>query len=362
MNTWGRNFRITIFGESHGPAVGAVIDGLPPGFAPDMDEVAREMARRAPGGELSTARKEADAPEILSGYFNGRTTGAPLCAIIRNADARSGDYAPEILRPGHADLTALYKYGGFADFRGGGHFSGRLTAPLVFAGALAKQILRQKGVRVASRIFSIYDAEDAEFPPGGLEDAFLAAAAKPFPVFDDAAGERMKAAILAAKAEGDSVGGVVECGIFGLPPGLGEPFFEPVESVVASMMYAIPAVKGVSFGEGFALARMKGSQANDPLYYDGPYIRTRSNKSGGANGGITNGNPLIFRAAFRPTPSIAKEQETVDTAKRETVTARIRGRHDPCIVPRAAPVVEAAAAVCAMDMIMSAKAMRLLYE
>ncbi|MCL2462761.1 MAG: chorismate synthase [Defluviitaleaceae bacterium] len=350
MDTWGRNFRLTIFGESHGPAIGVVIDGLPPGFAPDMDEVAREMGRRAPGGELSTARKEADAPEILSGFFNGKTTGAALCAIIRNSDARSGDYTPEILRPGHADLTAMYKYGGFADYRGGGHFSGRLTAPLVFAGALAKQFLRQKGIWVASRIRQIYDVEDREVPFGEAEAAFRAAAARPFPVVDDGAGERMKAAILAAKAEGDSVGGVVECAVFGLPAGLGEPFFESAESVISSMVFSIPAVKGISFGAGFGLSRMRGSRANDPLYYDGTSIRSRTNNNGGINGGIANGNPLIFQAAFKPTPSIAIEQETVDTAKGQTVMARTRGRHDPCVVPRAAPVVEAAAAVCVMEL------------
>ena len=352
MNTWGRNFKIAIFGESHGPAIGMVIDGLPPGFEPDLREAAREMSRRAPGGELSSSRKEADVPEILSGFFNGRATGAPLCAIIRNTDARPGDYAPEILRPGHADLAAIHKYRGYADYRGGGHFSGRLTAPLVFAGALAKQVLRQKGVWIASRIRRIYDVWDREIPFDGCETAFREAGSKAFPVVDDAAGERMKAAIRSASSEGDSVGGIVECAVFGLPPGLGEPFFESAESVISSMMFSIPAVKGVSFGAGFGFAGMKGSLANDPLYCEGSSIKSRSNNNGGINGGITNGSPLIFQAAFKPTPSIAAEQETVDIAKRQTVTASVSGRHDPCIVPRAAPVVEAAAAVCVLDMIM----------
>ncbi|MDR3206772.1 MAG: chorismate synthase [Oscillospiraceae bacterium] len=322
MNTWGHSLRLSIFGESHGPAVGIVMDGLPPGEVVDLTAVADEMRRRAPGrDETATARRETDAAEIVSGLLDGRTTGAPLCALIRNADTRSADYDTP-LRPGHADWTALLKYKGFADRRGGGHFSGRLTAPLVFAGALAKQVLARRGVTVTARALRIAGQTDPEL---------------------------QRTAILEAKCDGDSVGGVVEVVAEGVPTGLGEPFFASVESVAASLFFAIPAVKGVEFGGGFALAGLRGSQANDPLYLEEGRVRARANHSGGILGGITNGEPVTARVAFKPTPSIALPQQTVDPETMTETAFAVRGRHDPCVVPRAVPVVEAALALALLD-------------
>lgn len=350
-NVWGSNIKLSIFGESHGPAIGMTLGGLPPGLEIDWAFVSGEMARRAPGSNaLSTPRKEDDAYEVLSGVFESRTTGAPLSIIIRNGDTRSADYAPHLLRPGHADWTAHIKYKGFADYRGGGHFSGRLTAPLVFAGAIAKQLLARAGIEIGARIVSVYDVEDCT--PGCVKD-IVAASRKPFPVCDDAAAERMRAAIAAAKAEGDSVGGVVQCVALGVPIGCGEPFFDSIESAVASMLFSIPAVKGVQFGDGFALAGMKGSAANDQFTTDGKAIRTTTNRNGGINGGITNGMPLIVSVAIKPTPTIHLEQSTVDINTMENVTARFGGRHDPCIVARAAPVVEAGVAIVLLDFLVN---------
>jgi chorismate synthase len=347
-NVWGKNIQLTIFGESHGPAIGMSLSGLPAGVELDWDEVQREMERRAPGrSELATPRRETDRFELLSGYFENRTTGTPLAAIIRNENTRSGDYKPEILRPGHADFALLCKYGGYADYRGGGHSSGRLTAPLVLAGAIAKQILRPVGVEVGARIAKIFDVEDAPLPP----EAIVQAAAKTFPVGDDDAGQRMREAIRQARAEGDSVGGVVECVALGLPGGLGDPFFDSAESLISALMFAIPAVKGVEFGDGFALTAMQGSAANDQLYMEAGAIQHASNHNGGINGGITNGKPLVFRVAIKPTPTIAAPQTTVDWKKGETVSVTLGGRHDPCIVPRALPVVEAALALVLLDLL-----------
>jgi chorismate synthase len=346
MNAWGEGVRLSIFGESHGKAVGAVVDGLPAGEEIDADELEIEMARRAPGRDaFSTARRESDTVEILSGVKDGRTTGAPICGLIRNGDARAGDYDGS-LRPGHADLTALLKYGGHADMRGGGHFSGRLTAPLVFAGAMARQILRRRDVRVYGRIVSIGGAADAENPRD--ESEWRALADSPFPSFEDA-GERMRAAIKAAREDGDSVGGVVEAAAYGVPGGIGEPFFASIESVAASLLFSVPAVKGVEFGDGFRLARMRGSEANDAFCVKDGAILSRTNHSGGILGGIASGMPLIVRVAFKPTPSIAKEQRTVDPVGMTETTIAIKGRHDPCIVPRAVPVVEACVALCVLD-------------
>jgi len=327
MNTWGHSLRLSIFGESHGPGVGIVIDGLPPGEPVDFEAVAAEMRRRAPGrDETSTARREDDTPEILSGLLEGHATGAPLCAVIRNHDARSRDYDAK-LRPGHADWTALLKYKGQADMRGGGHFSGRLTAPLVFAGAVAKQMLARRGVEITGRVVQI----------GAVTDP-----------------DAMRAEILAAKAGGDSVGGVVEAVATGVPGGLGEPFFASLESVTASLLFSVPAVKGVEFGDGFGLAAVRGSQANDELYLEDGHIRARTNHNGGVLGGITNGEPVVVRAAFKPTPSIAKPQRTVDAETMRETEIIVRGRHDPCIVPRALPVVEAALALSVLDCMLMA--------
>jgi chorismate synthase len=364
MNTWGNRLKLTIFGESHGAAVGIVIGGLPAGMAIDEALIAREMGRRAPGGgAYATARREDDAPRIISGLADGRATGAPLACVIDNVDHRRGDYG-SILRPGHADWTALIKYGGHADMSGGGHFSGRLTAPLVFAGAIAKQILRERGTRVYGRILRVGDAIDAfDFTDARLasaggeseaEDFLKAIAAKDFPASDDAEGA-FKERIAAAKREEDSVGGVVEAIAFGVVPGLGEPFFDSAESRISALLFSIPAVKGVEFGGGFGLAGLRGSESNGSLRVGDGGIYATSNSDGGILGGITNGMPLIVRVAIKPTASIGREQDSVDAATMEEVRFRMKGRHDPCIAPRAAPVVEACVALALADLLGEAK-------
>ena len=344
--------RYSIFGESHGPAVGVVLEGVPPGLELDLDAVRFDLSRRAPGkSPLSTARNEADQPQILSGVFEGRTTGAPLCAVIENTDTRSADYAKtrDLARPGHADYPAHVRYQGFNDYRGGGHFSGRLTAPLVFAGGVAKQILAQRGVYVGAHISTVYGVNDE-----ALEDweSLRACAAKDFPVLNDEKGAEMRDAILEAKNDQDSVGGAIECGVFGLPAGLGEPDFgRNAEGIFAQHLFAVPAVKGVSFGAGAAFALMRGSEANDPLYVDGDgSVKAEQNCAGGINGGITNGMPLVFEVTLRPTPSIARRQFTVDLAKGENAVLELTGRHDPCVVHRAVPAIEAAAALAACEL------------
>jgi chorismate synthase len=345
--------KYTIFGESHGPAIGVTLTGVPAGLELDRDFIRGEMARRAPGKDaLSTARKEADEPKILSGVFEGKTTGSPLCAVIENTDTRSGDYSrtKDLARPGHADYPAHVRYGGFNDYRGGGHFSGRLTAPLVFAGAVAKQILAQKGIFVGAHINSIYGISDQPLEDW---DSLRSVAGKPFPVLDDAAGEEMQAAILEAKEEQDSVGGSIECAVFGLPAGLGSPDFgENAEGIFSQYLFAVPAVKAVGFGAGAAFALMRGSEANDPLFVDDDgSVRAEQNCAGGINGGITNGMPLVFEVTMRPTPSIARRQFTVDMAKNENAELELQGRHDPCVVHRAVPVIEAAAALAACELL-----------
>ncbi len=315
-----------IFGESHGNAIGITLENPPAGVMLDWDFINSEMARRAPGNSpLSTPRKEADAVEILSGVFEGQTTGTPLTAIIRNENTKSKDYTllKDLPRPSHGDFSGFIRYGGHADYRGGGHFSGRLTAPLVFAGALAKLILREKGIQVAAEISMI----------GGVKD--------PTP-------EEMADIILTARSEKDSVGGAVRCAITGLPAGCGAPDFGcNVEGVIAQYLFAVPAVKAIAFGAGFQLAAMRGSQANDAFIVEEGRIKTATNHAGGVNGGITNGMPVTFEVAFRPTPSIARPQQTVSLSRMEEATLEIHGRHDPCIVPRAVVVVEAAAALAA---------------
>lgn len=319
-----------IFGESHGPAIGVVLEHVPSGIAVDMDFIRAEMVRRAPGkSPMSTARREADEPHILSGVFEGKTTGTPLCAVIENTDTRSKDYAKlkDLPRPGHADYSGHVRYGGCNDYRGGGHFSGRLTAPLVFAGALAKLILKEKGVTVSAVISNV----------GGVAD--------PTP-------EQVEEIVLAAKRDLDSVGGAIRCTVDGLPAGLGAPDYgRNVEGIFSQQLYAVPAVKAVAFGAGFGFAVMRGSQANDPFYMDGDAVRTRTNHTGGVNGGITNGMPVVFEVAIRPTPSIAQEQDTVDLSTGKDAKLVIEGRHDPCIVHRAVPVIEAAAALAACELL-----------
>lgn len=345
--------KYVIFGESHGPAIGVTLTGVPAGLELDMDAIAREMARRAPGrSALSTARREDDQPEILSGVFGGKTTGAPLCAVIANTDTRSQDYTrtKDLARPGHADYPARVRYQGYNDYRGGGHFSGRLTAPLVFAGAVAKQILAWREVFVGAHISSVYGISDQLLEDW---DSLRAVADKDFPVLDDRAGEQMRQAILEAKDEQDSVGGAIECAVFGLPAGLGGPDFgENAEGIFSQYLFAVPAVKAVGFGAGAAFALMRGSEANDPLYMDDDgAVRAEQNCAGGINGGITNGMPLVFEVTMRPTPSIARAQFTVDMVKGENAVLELHGRHDPCVVHRAVPVIEAAAALAACELL-----------
>ena len=345
--------KYVIFGESHGPAIGVTLTGVPAGLELDMDAITREMARRAPGrSALSTARREDDQPEILSGVFEGKTTGAPLCAVIANTDTRSQDYTrtKDLARPGHADYPARVRYQGYNDYRGGGHFSGRLTAPLVFAGAVAKQILARRGVFVGAHISSVHGISDQLLEDW---DSLRAVADKDFPVLDDRAGEQMRQAILEAKDEQDSVGGAIECAVFGLPAGLGGPDFgENAEGIFSQYLFAVPAVKAVGFGAGAAFALMRGSEANDPLYMDDDgAVRAEQNCAGGINGGITNGMPLVFEVTMRPTPSIARAQFTVDMVKGENAVLELHGRHDPCVVHRAVPVIEAAAALAACELL-----------
>lgn len=352
---WGKKIKYSIFGESHGRGIGITIDGLPPGIKLDMNFINNEMQRRAPGkDEFSTQRNEGDKVEILSGYFHGYTTGTPLCAVIFNEDQNSVDYdkLKNIARPGHADFTGKVKYSGFNDYRGGGHFSGRITAPLVFAGAVAKQILDHKGIIIGSHILSIENIFDSYFDAVNLENQLLIdVLKKSFPVIDDLKGKEMKSVILKAKGEMDSVGGIIEAAILNLPCGLGEPFFDSIESNLAQLLFSVPAVKGVEFGKGFEITKMPGSQANDVLYMDKVSVKMKTNNNGGINGGISNGMPIVFRVAMKPTPSIAKLQNTIDMSKGEDSELSVTGRHDPCIVLRALPVIEACAAMSILDFI-----------
>lgn len=357
---FGSNLRVSIFGQSHAPAIGVVIDGLPAGEAVDVDELCAFLQRRAPGRtDTSTPRREEDAPKILSGLVNGRTCGAPLAAVIENTNTRSQDYEnlKDIPRPGHADYTAQVKYGGFQDVRGGGHFSGRLTAPLCIAGGVCIQILRRRGVEIAAHIAGIAAERDRPLRPlGETAQTLDRLRSAPFPTLDPEAGARMRAAILAARDQKDSVGGTVECIVQGLPAGLGGGMFGGADSRLALVLFGIPAVKGVEFGAGFGAADLRGSENNDPFRMEGGQVRTASNHAGGILGGITTGMPLIFRAAFKPTPSIALEQDSISLSAGENRRLAVRGRHDPCIVPRAVPVVEAAAAAVALDLLLDSPA------
>ncbi|WP_294382221.1 chorismate synthase [uncultured Clostridium sp.] len=346
---WGSKIKLSIFGESHGNAIGITIDGLPAGFSIDMDKIMMEMARRAPGkSSLSTPRKESDIPEILSGYFEGKTTGAPLCAIIRNSNTKSKDYSKlkDVMRPGHADYTGAVRYKGFNDYRGGGHFSGRITAPLVFAGAICKQILEVKGIIVSAHINSIGKIKDCSFLESDISDELLNSfKEKELPLINTKLEDEMRQEILSARSSGDSIGGTIECAILGVSPGIGDPFFDSVESTLAHLMFSVPAVKGIEFGKGFDISKMRGSEANDEYYLENGNIKTKTNNNGGILGGITNGMPIIFNVAIKPTASIFKEQNTVNIVTMEETTLCIEGRHDPCIVQRALPVIEAVAAI-----------------
>ncbi|MBU3129761.1 chorismate synthase [Clostridium sp. FP2] len=352
---WGKKIKYSIFGESHGRGIGITIDGLPAGIKLDMDFINNEMQRRAPGkSEFSTTRREGDKVEILSGYFNGYTTGTPLCAVIFNENQNSVDYdkLKDLARPGHADFTGKVKYSGFNDYRGGGHFSGRITAPLVFAGAVARQILFHKGIQIGSHVLSIENVFDNYFDAVNLKNQFLIDILnKDFPVIDDVKGKEMKSIILKAKEESDSVGGIIEAAILNLPCGLGEPFFDSIESNLAQLLFSVPAVKGVEFGSGFDITKLRGSKANDLPYMNKGSVATKTNNNGGINGGISNGMPIVFRVAMKPTPSIAKLQSTIDMDTFEDSEVSITGRHDPCIVLRALPVIEACAAMSILDFI-----------
>lgn len=355
-STWGNAIKISIFGESHGTGIGVVIDGFPSGVAYDEAFVLREMERRAPGrNKQSTARKEPDRPEIQSGIYNGKTTGTPICAVIRNTNQRSNDYAELAAqpRPGHADYTGMLRYDSCNDPRGGGHFSGRLTAPLVFAGALCKLWLKEQGVTVGSHIQSIAQIQDMPFDDVEVTAEQLDALRNAeYPVNNPRALEAMLAAIEEAREEQDSVGGVIECAAVGLPAGIGSPMLDSVESRLASILFGVPAVKGVEFGAGFDAARSRGSENNDAFTVDRGAVVTETNHAGGILGGITTGMPLTLRAAFKPTPSIAKPQQTVSLSAMENTQLQIRGRHDPCIAHRAVPVVEAVTAAVLLDLLL----------
>lgn len=350
-NTFGSNISVTLFGESHGNAIGAVLDGMPAGISVDEDFIARQMTLRKSVGAISTARKEADAVKIVSGVFNGKTTGTPITFLIENQDTRSRDYGELAYkaRPGHADYTAQVKYGGAQDFRGGGHFSGRITAGLVAAGAVAISALKEKGVTIGTHILSCGGVSDRGFDDIKADIEYLSD--REFAVLDPDTEAPMKDAITKAKSEGDSVGGCLETAVYGMPSGVGEPWFDTVESVLSHALFSIPAVKGVEFGAGFKFADMKGSLANDPFVSENGNVGTATNNCGGILGGITNGMPIIFRCAVKPTPSIYKKQQTVDMRTNENTELQIEGRHDPAIVHRARVVADSVTALVLLDLL-----------
>ena len=352
---FGKNLCVSVFGESHGNGIGVVVNGFPAGETVDMDRLLYFMSRRAPGSsKLTTARKEADLPEFLSGICDNVLTGSPFSAIIRNTNQRSGDYKgfEDTPRPSHADYTAAVKWNGAADMRGGGHFSGRLTAPLCVAGGIAIQILARKGIRIAAHLANIGGVADVRFPLHPDEDLLDTLNSMMFPVIDAQVAPQMQNVIQLAADEGDSVGGAIECTAVGLPVGLGDPMFEGVESLLSAALFGIPGVKAVSFGSGFDCVSMKGSEHNDPFIVVEGKVQTESNNSGGIQGGITNGMPLIVQVAMKPTASIAKPQKTVSLSKMEETELSIHGRHDPCIAIRAVPVVEAVTALVLLDLLL----------
>lgn len=352
-SSWGTNIELSIFGESHGKAIGIVIGHLPAGISLDMDEIKKNMRRRAPGqNKMSTARKEADEVHIMSGVIDNVTTGAPLCAMIYNSDQHSKDYSllKECMRPGHSDYPAFVKYKGYNDVRGGGHFSGRITAPIVFAGSVAKQILKQKGIVVGAHIQSIKDVEDSRFPLDMSEKDMEKMLENQYPTLNQDVFAKMQDVIEEARMNQDSVGGKIECMVLNVPAGLGNPFFDSIESHLSPLLFSIPAVKSVSFGLGEEVTRLYGHQANDAYYYDGDQVKTKTNHNGGIIGGISNGMPIVLTVGIKPTPSISQKQETINVKTRENTELEITGRHDPCIVPRAVVVVESMVALGILDM------------
>lgn len=355
-STIGDNIKISVFGESHGRAIGVVIDGLPSGLKLDMEKILLEMKRRAPGNDkTATPRKEEDFPEILSGVVDNTITGAPLCAIIYNTNTKSKDYSniKRCPRPGHSDYPAYVKYNGFNDIAGGGHFSGRITAPIVFAGAVCKQILLEKGVKVTAHIKSIGSVADNSFDPCNISDETIDNLLNSsFPLLDSSKEEEMRKEVADAAFNKDSVGGTIECAVVGMKAGIGYPMFDGIEGRIAKAVFGIPAMKGIEFGKGFELAKMQGSESNDNFRYDeNGNIYTTTNNCGGILGGITNGMPITFKVAVKPTPSIAQVQDTINLETRQNDTLEIKGRHDPCIVLRAVPVIEAITAVTILDLL-----------
>lgn len=359
--SFGKNFKITVFGESHGSSIGVVIEGLPAGLELNEDRIRLEMNRRRPGtSAVTTSRKEKDKVIIESGYFNHYTTGSALCGRIENTNKKSKDYATlkDIMRPSHSDYPGHIKYKGFQDYRGGGQFSGRLTAPIVFAGAIAKEILAQKGIYVGSHIQSIGAINDRRFSRDDLKvDVFKRLMKEHMPTLDPDKKNHMESEILKYKKENNSIGGVVEGAIINMPVGIGEPLFDSFESQLSHLMFSIPGVKGVSFGSGFNISQMSGKEANDGYYFDeSGKVKTYTNHNGGVLGGLTTGMPVVLQVAFKPTPSIGVQQETINIKENSKVDLKIEGRHDPCIVTRALVVVEAACAIVALDLLLEGDA------
>ena len=350
-NVFGNNLTITLFGESHGKGIGAVIDGIAPGIKVDEDFIRSQLDLRRPFGDISTTRAEKEEFIIYSGVFEGFTTGTPICIVIPNNDTKSKDYSEikDKMRPGHADYTASAKYHGFADYRGGGHFSGRITAAIVAAGAIVISVLRSKGIYIGTHISRCAGVIDAQF--NNLNEEINELNGKQFAVIDDDVAEIMKSAITDAKAMGDSVGGVLETAVIGMPEGVGEPWFDTAEGMLSHALFSIPAIKGVEFGAGFSISDMLGSEANDEFYYNGDKVLTKTNNNGGINGGITNGMPIIFRTAVKPTPTISKVQNTIDIKSKENTEFIAKGRHDPCIVHRARVVVDSITALVLCDLL-----------
>ena len=351
----GDRIKVSVFGESHGRVIGMVMDTPPAGITLDFEEIERELSRRAPGNDpTATKRKEPDKPIFLSGIKNGVTTGAPLAAIIENTSQKSKDYDELAFnpRPSHSDYAAFVHFAGYNDISGGGHFSGRLTAPLVIAGAILKQYLKTKGITIGGHILNIGSVSDKAFDPVNVsEDELLSLSGRSFALLDPSVEEKMRNEVSLAAKDGDSIGGSVEIAVTGLSAGFGSPMFDGAENIIAKAVFGVPAVKGIEFGAGFLLSQMRGSEANDQIYIKDGEIRHKTNFSGGILGGITNGMPLIFKAAIKPTPSISKKQETVDLLEGKNTTLEIKGRHDPCIVPRALPAIEAVTAIAIANLI-----------
>lgn len=361
---FGKNYRISLFGESHGVALGINIDGIPAGTELDLEFIKEEMKRRAPGrSKLTTPRVEKDEFEILSGFVEGRTTGTPLAMIVRNRDQRSKDYSElkKKPRPGHADWSGMNRYDGYNDIRGSGHFSGRITTSIVFAGAIAKQILKSRGILIGAHIKSLYDIEDRDFTEKDItEENIDKLRGMVLPALSGEVSEKMEAAIMKAKEEENSLGGIVELMVTGLPAGIGDPFFESLESEISRMIFSIPATKGIEFGAGFGITRMKGYEANDEMYFDeNGNIRSYTNNNGGLIGGITTGMPISFKVAVKPTASISRAQRTVNLETGQEDILEVKGRHDPVIVPRAIVVLEAATAIVILDRLIESKKYRL---